>query len=185
MTMLRKIALLPFFLSSCAVYQAQFSVPDRVTFQGKTYEKVTDNHIDEMQQMLYLKQGGAKNPDEWQQGILFFLDQNSRNKTLSQRAELRRQAFSKQMDTEAQVAIIENELRSQVLYPPTTRFQNYQLEVTRGRDLHCGYGQIQFSDKRSVSAKNLQKSKLAAYLRDLNQLALQFAQMPWLIECKK
>lgn len=92
-------------------------------------------------------------------GILFFLDKNSKNQTLEQRAAFRQASFAKKPELEAKVAIEQNELHSSVIYPPTERFNNVMLEVTRGRNLACGYGQIQFADKREVSkaiAKNCQ-----------------------------
>ncbi|OOH91202.1 ABC transporter ATPase [Pasteurellaceae bacterium 15-036681] len=177
-----RVSLISFALTSCVLHQSQFALPDQVHFKDKTFTKVTSNQIDEMQQMLYLPENGSKNPEDWQQGILFFLDKNGQAKTLQQRAQLREQAFAKQLNTEAKVAIAQNELQSQVIYPPTERFNDVMLEVSRGRDSQCGYGQIQFSDKRSVAAKNLQN--LTAYQKTLSELALEFAKLPWLIECK-
>ena len=168
-------------LSGCVVKQPQFSVPDKVNFKGTTFERVTHNQIDEMQQMLYLPAQGTKNPDDWQQGILVFLDQNSQGKTLQQRAELRQQSYQKQQETQAKVAIMGNELQSQVIYPPTERFHDVLLEVSRGRDLTCGFGQMQFADKRVDQSRIL---RLSTYQHQLSQLALEFSQLPWQIECK-
>ncbi|MDH2998478.1 ABC transporter ATPase [Pasteurellaceae bacterium LFhippo2] len=177
-----KALIFSLFLTGCAVHQAQFSVPDKVSFKGTTFEKVTHNQIDQMQQMLYLPEQSVKNPDDWNQGILLFLDKNSDAQTLQQRVELRQQSFAKQPSTKADIKIIGDELRSEVIYPPTERFPNVMLEVSRGRDSQCGYGQIQFSDKRSVSAKKLQN--LTAYQSALTELAAQFSQLAWQIECK-
>ena len=111
-----------------------------------------------------------------------FTDKNSQKKSLADRVELRQQTFAKQPDTKAEVAVVGDELQSQVLYPPTERFNDYQLEVTRGRNSQCGYSQMQFSDKRSVSTKNVQNQ--TAYLNELRQMTLQFSQLAWQIECK-
>lgn len=181
MTMLRKSFFLPLFLTGCVVTPPQFSIPEQVNFQGKIYQKVTQNQLDEMQQSLFLLKESSKDPNNWQQGILLFTDKNSQQKSLADRVELRQQTFAKQSDTKAKVAIVGDELQSQVLYPPTERFNDYQLEVTRGRNSQCGYSQMQFSDKRSVSAKNLQNP--TAYIKDLQQMAWQFSQLAWQIEC--
>ncbi|AUI67159.1 MULTISPECIES: ABC transporter ATPase [Glaesserella] len=180
--MLRKIILLPLFLTGCVVTQPQFSIPDQVNFQGKTYEKVTQNQIDEMQQSLFLPQGSHQTPDQWQQGILLFTDKNSQQKSLAERVALRQQTFAQQPETKATVGIVRDELQSQVLYPPTARFNDYQLEVSRGRESQCGYSQMQWSDKRSVSAKK--SPNQTAYLHELQQMALQFSQLAWQIECR-
>lgn len=170
------------FLTACSLTQKQFDLPGKVDFQGKSYVKVTDNRIDEMRQLLYLPSEGKQDPEHWNKGILFFLDQNSQRKTLQQRVALRQAAFAKLSNTQSSVNIEQNELRSQVIYPPTERFNDVLFEVSRGRDLLCGYGQIQYSDKRPVIAKKRQN--LTAYQESLIQLAQQLAAMPWLITCK-
>lgn len=174
--------LLSLFLSACSITQSQFKLPEQIDFQGKSYQKVTHNQIDEMQQLLYLPSQSEKNPENWQQGILLFLDKNAANKSLEERLTLRQNAFAKQSRTKANLVIEQNELRSQVIYPPTARFPDILLEVSRGRNLTCGFGQMQFSDKRSVPAKNLQN--LSSYQGSLRELAQQFAKLAWQISCQ-
>lgn len=174
--------LLSLFLSACSITQSQFKLPEQIDFQGKSYQKVTHNQIDEMQQLLYLPSQSEKNPENWQQGILLFLDKNAANKSLEERLTLRQNAFAKQSRTKANLVIEQNELRSQVIYPPTERFPDVLLEVSRGRHLTCGFGQMQFSDKRSVPAKNLQN--LSSYQGSLRELAQQFAKLAWQISCQ-
>lgn len=174
--------LLSLFLSACSITQSQFKLPEQIDFQGKSYQKVTHNQIDEMQQLLYLPSQSEKNPENWQQGILLFLDKNLANKSLEERLTLRQNAFAKQSRTKANLVIEQNELRSQVIYPPTERFPDVLLEVSRGRNLTCGFGQMQFSDKRSVPAKNLQN--LSSYQDSLRELAQQFAKLAWQISCQ-
>lgn len=173
--------LLTFLLSACVTKTAQFYLPEQVEFDGKSYVKVTHNHIDAMQQSLYLERESSRDSENWQKGILLFLDTNPKM-GLAERTALRQKAFAKQKETVAKVELVGQELQSQVIYPPTERFQNYQLEVTRGRPSQCGFSQMQFSDKRSVSAKNSQN--LTAYQQDLSKLTQQFAQLAWQIACK-
>lgn len=180
-----RIAIFSLFLTACSLTQPQLSVPKTISFQDKTYEKVTDNRIDEMRQMLYLPSDSKKDPEHWQQGILFFLDQNSQAKSLEQRVALRQNAFAQQNNKNARVTVENNELQSAVIYPPTERFNDVLLEVSRGRNLQCGYGQIQFSDKRELPAKNAKKAlNMTAYQASLIQLAQQFARLPWQINCQ-
>lgn len=184
MKMLRwgSFAIFSLFLTACQLKNSQFDLPDEVTFQHQRFEKVTHNQIDDMQQLLYLPAGSDKNPDNWQKGILLFVDKNSKDITLFERATLRTNAFAKQEDTQAKVEVIHNELQSEVLYPPTERFNDVQLEVSRGRELQCGYAQMQFSDKRSAFANK--KQNLTAYQQALSQLAIEFSQLAWQIDCK-
>lgn len=70
----------------CVSQRDPFSVPEKLDFQGQTYVKVTVNQLDEMQHLLYLPEAGEKNTAQWEKGILFFLDKNSKNQTLEQRA---------------------------------------------------------------------------------------------------
>lgn len=181
--MLRIILLLSLLISGCSVHNGQFSVPTHIHFSGKVFESVLDNQLDEMRQILYLPQDSTKNPDDWQQGFLIFLDRNLQGRTLSERQQLRQQSFDQQSNTQAKVIVSNNELQSQVLYPSTERFSDYQLEVTRGRDFACGFGQMQFADKRSDFTKNLQLQ--TAYRQKLKDLAHSLAQLPWLMECRK
>ncbi|MDD6909716.1 ABC transporter ATPase [Actinobacillus minor] len=179
---LLKIAFLSLFLTACQLTEPQFSVPKSIKFQGKTFEKVTHNQIDEMQQLLYLPDDEAKDPNHWNKGILLFLDKNSKNITLADRVALRQNSFNKQKETKAKVEIVGQELKSEVLYPPTERFNDVLLEVSRGRTLQCGYGQMQYSDKRLISAK--EKQNLTAYQPELARLALVFSQLAWQISCE-
>ena len=138
------------FLTACQFKTGGFDLPDAVTFQKQRFEKVTQNQIDEMQQLLYLPAEGAKNPENWQKGILIFVDKNSKGMSLADRASLRRNAFAQQVDTQAKIEVAQNELRSEVLYPPTERFNDVHLDVSRWLYFQCGYAKIQFSDKRSA-----------------------------------
>ena len=176
MTTYLKIITLVLCLSACSLQNKRFALPERVIFAGVEYQQVTNNQLDEMQQSLYLPINSNKNPDDWQKGFLFFLDKNSQQRTLQQRLALREKSFANQVNTRADLTIIQDELRTEVIYPPTERFQNQQLEVSRGRDSQCGFSQMQFSDKRAVSAKNLQA--------DLAELAIAFSKLPWLVECE-
>lgn len=175
-------AFFSFFLTACQLKTSKFNLPDEVTFQHQRFDKVTHNQIDDMQQLLYLPADSSKDPENWQKGILLFVDKNSKGMSLSERAKLRQNSFAQQKDTKAKIEIIKGELRSEVIYPPTERFADVQLEVSRGRELQCGYAQIQFSDKRSVSANK--KQNLTAYQHMLSQLAIEFSQLAWQINCK-
>ncbi|QGM80800.1 ABC transporter ATPase [Otariodibacter oris] len=170
------------FVAGCTSHLAEFSLPKEIQFQDKTFQQVTHNQLDEMQQSLYLESHSTKDPDNWQEGFLLFVDKNSEGKTLQDRLVLRQNIFKQQDKTIASLSIEQGELRSQVIYPPTERFNDIQLEVSRGQNSQCGFSQMQFSNKRSVSSNNLQN--LATYQTELISLAEQLAVMPWVIECK-
>lgn len=182
------------FLTACQTFKPHlnrsFSLPEQIFFQSQIFEKVTHNQLDEMQQLLYLPSDSEKNPNQWQRGILLFLDKNSLGKTLEERAALRQKTFAQQAGTQAKVAVVGQtpyqELRTAVLYPPTERFQDVQLEVTRGRMSECGYEQMQLADKQLIKradfAKN--KPKLTAYQNELMTLAELFNQFAWQIRCQ-
>lgn len=174
------------FVTACVNRPVDFSLPDIVQFDGQRYQKITDNRLDEMRQLLYLPSDGAKDPENWQQGILFFLDKNTIHKSLEERLTLREKLFEKQSNLQKKLVIEDGELRSQIIYPPTDRFHNIQLELSRGRNLPCGFGQIQFSNKRSITTENLTKNSvdLTADQLEIAQLAEKFILFPWLIECK-
>lgn len=178
--------ILAVLLAGCAAPRSHFSVPEKVSFRQQTYVKVTSNQIDEMQHLLYLPENSSKNPEQWDKGILFFLDKNTARQTLVQRMAFRQSSFAKQPDMLTKLSIEHNELQSSVIYPPTERYQNVMLEVTRGRNLDCGYAQIQFSDKRTLPKAQIAKKSpnLTAYTKEIADLALAFMQMTWQIQCK-
>ncbi|HGO5815463.1 TPA: ABC transporter ATPase [Mannheimia haemolytica] len=180
------ITLVALSLAGCVSQSPQFAVPDAIHFGQDTFVKVTHSQIDEMQHLLYLPEKSEKNPENWQKGILFFLDKNSKNQTLEQRAAFRQASFAKKPELEAKVEIQQNELHSSVIYPPTERFNNVMLEVTRGRNLACGYGQIQFADKREVGKTVAKKSpNLTAYSQEIAKLSLELNQLGWQVQCSK
>lgn len=169
-------------LSGCVNTVSQFSIPNSIAFKGMIFEKVTHSQIDEMQQLLYLPQGSKQDPNQWLQGLLIFLDKNTQSISLVERVARRKQSFAKQVDTIANIDIAGNELQSQIIYPPTARFQDVQLEVSRGKDFSCGYGQMQFSDKRVISGNKL--PNLQDYQAELQQLAKAFSRLSWQMECR-
>lgn len=171
-------------LSGCANNISQFSIPDKVEFQGQRYVKITNNQLDDMQHLLYLPENSTKNTEDWDKGILFFLDKNSKGQTLEQRLAFRQSNFAKQPNVATEFSIWQNELQSRIIYPPTERFQNIMFEVTRGRNSVCGYGQMQFSDKLAVSKIAKKSKNLTAYTDEMAKLALAFNQMLWKIECR-
>lgn len=171
------------FLSACVNQTASFSVPEKVLFQNKVFEKMTHSELGDMQQMLYLASGTAQNPDDWQQGVLIFLDRNTQGRTIAERMALRQASFAAQDGTLANVTIQGEELQSQVIYPPTARFANVQLEVSRGRESLCGFSQMQFADKRSVLGEKTQE--LESYRPILANLMQQFEKLDWQILCRK
>ncbi len=74
------IVFVAFSLAGCATNVSQFAMPDVVRFGQDNFVKVTHSQIDEMQHLLYLPENSEKNPENWQKGILFFLDKNSKIK---------------------------------------------------------------------------------------------------------
>lgn len=169
-------------LSGCVSQPSQFTSPEKIYFQSQIFERITHNELGDMQQMLYLPKNSEQNPENWQQGVLIFLDKNSQGRSLQERMELRKTSFLAQTDTLAKVEIIGVELQSQVIYPPTERFPDVQLEVTRGKEFRCGYGQMQFANKQSISSKNLQD--LSQYQSLVAKMAQDFAELAWQIGCE-
>lgn len=168
--------------TACTSRLPEIHFPAQINFQGKTYQQVTDNRLGEMRQSLYLPSDSEKNPEDWQQGFLLFSDQNSAGQTLEQRLALRKETVVNLPETDIAYQVEQNELRSQAIYPPTEHFKNVQLEVTRGRNLACGYGQMQFADKRSVVANHL--PNLTAYQQDLKRFTHEFNRFAWILECR-
>ncbi len=173
------------FLTACVNQissSSTFQIPHKIRFEGKEYVQASHNQLDEMQHLLYLPHNEKVTPEHWQQGILIFLDKNSQHKTLAQRLALREKIFKQQPKTIAKLQVVNDELRSEILYPPTQREQNIQFDVSRGRNLNCGFAEIQYATKRSYFAKNLQN--LTAYKNDIAKLMQKFNQLAWQIACQ-
>ncbi|MDO4698361.1 MAG: ABC transporter ATPase [Pasteurellaceae bacterium] len=168
------------FLTACTTRVPELVFPEQLNFQGKTYQQVTDNRLGEMRQSLYLLRDSDKNPEQWQQGILLFSDRNTAEQTLAQRLATRQQHTA---TTQAAIDyhLTQGELRSQGVYLPTERFPNVQLEVTRGRNLSCGYGQMQVAQKQKFAKTDIFSPPCD---QQLQQLATQFNQLAWQLECR-
>lgn len=158
-----------------------FQLPDKVAFQGQVFTKVTDNQLDTLRQALYLPENSRQTPDNWQTGVLIFTDQREPIISLAQR-QAERLAYYANTPNQVAIEIVDNELRSQIIYPPTDKQANVQLEVSRGRNEICGYGQLQFAEKYPVLAKN--PLNLTAYQQDLQRLAQQFQRLAWQLSCQ-
>ncbi|AKO45665.1 hypothetical protein [[Haemophilus] ducreyi] len=169
------------FLTACQMLKKTFVVPESIPFQGKSYFKVTDNMLEGMRHLLFLPAEGNQHPENWHNAIFIFLDQN-KTSTIMQRMALRKKVFSNQQDTIAQIKIIENELYSAIIYPPTERFNDILLEVSRGRDSACGFAQIQVANKRAILTEK--NANLTAYQAELNSLAQQLSTLAWQVACQ-
>lgn len=169
-------------LTACST---QLRFPDHLYYHNEKYQKVTDNRIDQMRQSLYLKSGSQETPDNWRTGILLFSDKNPENKTLEQRLASRKETMVYLPDTYVHYAIEPHyvdgqpELRSKIIYQPTEYFKFFQLEITRGRNLPCGYGQIQLADKRFAFAQDQPN-----YQQEIKLLASHFDALDWQLECR-
>lgn len=170
--------LLILLLSGCQLSPSDFSVPTQITLQGEKYIQVSANQIDQMKHILYLPEKSKKDVEHWQQGILLFLDQNIHPQPLVQRRALRKAYYAKNPTIEATLTLKQDTLYSEVLYPPTDREQNYLLEVSKGKNLMCGFAQIQFSQKRDSVAN------ISQYRTALTRLSDALNQLPWIIGCR-
>lgn len=173
-------ALFSLFLTACSNQFSTFRVPEKIAFLDETFEKANHSQLDEMQQLLYLPSRSDKNPDNWAIGILIFLDSDKALKSLEERLALRKN-YVQMPETQMQIAVVGNELRSEIIYPPSERFQNIQLEATRGRNLACGFGQMQFTYKLPKPKKH---ESLSKYQPKLQEVAAHFAALPWQIHCE-
>lgn len=173
-------ALFSLFLTACSNQFSTFRIPEKIAFLDETFEKANHSQLDEMQQLLYLPSRSDKNPDNWAMGILIFLDSDKELKSLEERLALRK-SYVQMPETQMQIAVVGNELHSEIIYPPTERFQNIQLEATRGRNLACGFGQMQFAYKLPKPKKGI---SLSQYQPKLSEIAHRFAALPWQIHCE-
>lgn len=173
-------ALFSLFLTACSNQLSTFRIPEKIAFLGETFEKANHSQLDEMQQLLYLPSRSDKDPNNWAIGILVFLDSDKQVKSLEERLALRKN-YVQMPETQMQIAVVGNELKSEIIYPPSERFQNIQLEATRGRNLACGFAQMQFAYKLPKPKKH---ESLSEYQPKLQEVAAHFAALPWQIHCE-
>lgn len=177
-----KASLLTLFLSACTFNTQDDYLPSTIDYDGQTFVQVTKNQIGKMQQFLYLPETDNKDPNNWQKGIIAFIDQSIPKKTLTERAQFRKAFFLKQKNILSRISVIKNELWSEIIYPPTDRSQNIQFEISQGKELECGYAQVQISEK--LSASEIKWQQLVVYNNFLEKLRLNLKNLPWFIQCK-
>lgn len=181
-----------FFLTACVNTSSQkisskrdsqpFKLPQEIIFEGEHYVPVKHSQINEMQNIVYLLKLEKQNLKNWQKALFIFLDENTQNKTLQQRLNLREIIFKQQPKIIAKLQIINNELQGKIIYPPTQREQNVQLSISRGRNLECGFAEIQYAEKRLDFMKNLQKQIIQ---KEVKQNAQKLSKLDWIISCKE
>ncbi|MDP8079862.1 hypothetical protein [Phocoenobacter skyensis] len=179
------------YLTACVSYGSQqpqklsFNIPQSIKFDGKEYIKSNHSRLEGMEHIVYLSNNKKVNTENWQQAIFIFLDNSVAVRpaiSLKERLNIRKNIYKSQHKILADLIINNAELQSKIISPPTEREHNILLEVSRGRNSQCGFGEIQYAIKRLDFAKNL--PNVTAYKAEVNEIATQFAQLKWQIKCQ-
>ncbi|MDP8163472.1 ABC transporter ATPase [Pasteurella skyensis] len=179
------------YLTACVSHNSQqpqklsFNIPQSIKFDGQEYIKSNHSRLEGMEHIVYLPNNKKVNTENWQQAIFIFLDNSVAVRpaiSLKERLNIRKNIYKSQHKILADLAINNAELQSKIISPPTEREHNILLEVFRGRNSQCGFGEIQYAIKRLDFAKNL--PNVTAYKAEVNDIATQFAQLKWQIKCQ-
>ncbi|MDP8170759.1 ABC transporter ATPase [Pasteurella skyensis] len=179
------------YLTTCVSYSSQqpqklsFNIPQSIKFDGQEYIKSNHSRLEGMEHIVYLSHNKKVNTENWQQAIFIFLDNSVAVRpaiSLKERLNIRKNIYKSQHKILADLTINNAELQSKIISPPTEREHNILLEVFRGRNSQCGFGEIQYAIKRLDFAKNL--PNVTAYKAEVNKIATQFAQLKWQIKCQ-
>ncbi|MBR0573459.1 MULTISPECIES: ABC transporter ATPase [Pasteurellaceae] len=179
------------YLTACVSYSSQqpqklsFNIPQSIKFDGQEYIKSNHSRLEGMEHIVYLPHNKKINTKNWQQAIFIFLDNIVEVRpaiSLEERIHIRQNVYKSQHKILADLIINNAELQSKIISPPTEREHNILLEVSRGRNSQCGFGEIQYAIKRLDFAKNL--PNVTAYKKEIIKLADRFKQLDWQILCK-
>lgn len=151
-------------LAACAS-QPQLKAPDYIKHNEKSYYLASSQDLGTMARYFYLVKG--ENVENWQSAVELLFDRNNEQRTLSDRIALRKRVYKNTGVKHFDLYLHNNELYSFVMYQPTEKNPNWQVDIAKGKDFpFCGFVQYQYSFKLTKLPKSaMSKSKIESYLK--------------------
>ncbi|MGV6987448.1 hypothetical protein ACWA5Z_00320 [Testudinibacter sp. P80/BLE/0925] len=178
------LALCLLFSACSSVEQSKtFQAPEKIKFNGKTFQRGKSVDLVEMVRYVYHPNGNSGSREK---AVLFF-DRNKQELSLRQRLELRQKSYQQSDNTLAEMSITDETLYSQLVYRPSERFAYWGVELAKGRNMaDCGFLEFQYS--YGVNAKPQAKAKEQAFLQrqiypKAHKILQQLQQQPWTWQC--
>lgn len=143
----------------------QLQIPDTLRHNGNTYYLKKQADLGSVAHYLYfLKNESTKN---WNSSIEVFFDKDE-SRSLDDRIELREKSFVSGGIKHFNLTKKEPYLYSFVIHSPSEKFNNWQINVAKGRNVEgCGFVQYQYSQiiPKSQKLAKMSKVKLIGYLK--------------------
>ncbi|SMB83453.1 hypothetical protein SAMN05660772_00585 [Pasteurella testudinis DSM 23072] len=160
-----------------------FRASEKVTFNGKTFQRGKMLDLVEMVRYVYNPNGDGSSREK----VVLFFDRNQYGLSLQQRLELRQKSYQQSDNTLAEMTITDDTLYSQLVYRPSERFAYWGVEVAKGRNMaDCGFLEFQYS--YGVNGEKQAKAKENAFLQQrvypkAHKILQQLQQQPWIWQC--
>ncbi|NBI42808.1 hypothetical protein GVX76_04775 [[Haemophilus] felis] len=125
-------------------------VPKELHYQQRTYQLQAQQDLGTIARFVYLTENDQLN--NWQSALELLLDPNVLTQSLEQRLALRKRVYQNTGVRNANLYLENNSLWGVIIYPPTEKHQDWQIDVLQGRNVqNCGFMQYQFSRKFPAS----------------------------------
>lgn len=158
------VILTALLLSACAS-QPQLSVPEVINHDNKSFYLTSQQDLGDVGHYVYLKKEDTL--ENWQSTVELLLDRSPK-RDFKERIALRENVYKKTGVEHFKLYEKDHTLYSYVIYAPSARNKNWQVDVTKGKNIpQCGFVQYQYSLKVAKNKKlmNMNNVKIASYLK--------------------
>ena len=167
--------------------QMVLDAPKTLKYNKKTYYLKNDKDLGAVARYVYFqKKADSKN---WNSSIELLLDRNKDALSLAERIDLRKKVYTNTGVEHFDLYEKDNTLYAFVIHAPTEQQNNWQINVSKGKDLEdCGFVQYQYSLKIPKTQKlvKMGKVKLIGYLKKyaVDKELERLIKTEWTLKCK-
>lgn len=167
--------------------QMVLDAPKTLKYNKKTYYLKNNKDLGTVARYVYFeKKADGKN---WNSSIELLLDRNKDALSLAERIDLRKKVYTNTGVEHFDLYEKDNTLYAFVIYAPTEQQNNWQINVSKGKDLEdCGFVQYQYSLKIPKTQKlvKMGKVKLIGYLKKyaVDKELERLIKAEWTLKCK-
>ena len=167
--------------------QMVLDAPKTLKYNKKTYYLKNDKDLGAVARYVYFqKKADSKN---WNSSIELLLDRNKDALSLAERIDLRKKVYTNTGVEHFDLYEKDDTLYAFVSHAPTEQQNNWQINVSKGKDLEgCGFVQYQYSLKIPKTQKlvKMGKVKLIGYLKKyaVDKELERLIKAEWTLKCK-
>lgn len=161
--------------------------PKTLKHNKKTYHLKNNKDLGSVARYVYLEKNA--NGKNWKSSVELLLDRNEENLNFAERIDLRKKVYTNSGVKHFDLYEKDDSLYAFVIYAPTEQQNNWQINVSKGKDVEgCGFVQYQYSLKVPKTKKltKMDKVKLIGYLKkySVDKELARLSKAEWTLKCK-